>query len=260
MNKAQWKIFEAFREELKERCKKWNDEFGMQLIPLQKAASEKDTPEYPHETQVVYNTALDELTEESEIKLIVIGDNPGKDEQLSKNQKYLVGQSGKVAASFFSKNPELETDFRKNVIILNKTPVHTAKTKHLKSVAKNGGKQIEAFIQESEIYMAQKTAELHKQLCLAAASSNEKSVAPELWLVGYSELKKNGIFQKYKELLKAGYDDSAELWDKVFVFQHFSMNRFAIDLGEYRKKNPGITLKDAISGLGKIHKKEIFSE
>ena len=46
------------------------------------------------QTPIVYNTALDEITKNDDIKLIVIGDNPGKDEQLLQNQKYLVGQAG----------------------------------------------------------------------------------------------------------------------------------------------------------------------
>ena len=60
---------------------------------------------------------MDRLTPDDEIKLIVIGDNPGKDEQLTKNQRYLVGQAGKIADGFFKRNPELGIDFRKNVVI-----------------------------------------------------------------------------------------------------------------------------------------------
>ena len=71
-----------------------------------------------------------------------------------------MGQSGKIAEGFFRKNPELQTDFRKNVIILNKTPVHTAKTKHLNELSKN--ETAKKIILESQIWMAQKTAELHK--------------------------------------------------------------------------------------------------
>ena len=135
MTKNQWKAFCEYREKMKNCCENWL-KFSNQLEYLQKKAAEIDTPPYPLETAVVYNRAYDEICEEDEINLIVIGDNPGKDEQLKKNNKYLVGQSGKIAAGFFAKNPELKTDFRKNVIIMNKTPVHTAKTKHLKFLIK----------------------------------------------------------------------------------------------------------------------------
>ena len=168
MTTVQFNIFSDFRNDFRTYCKKLSEEFSSILIPLQKNAAQKDTPDYPLENPVVYNTALDEITEQSQIRLIVIGDNPGKDEQLSKNQKYLVGQSGKIAASFFQKNPEFNTDFRKNAIILNKTPVHTAKTKHIKFLLSNGDEKIQKLILESQVYMAQKTAELHISLCRAA--------------------------------------------------------------------------------------------
>ena len=148
MTKNQFEAFSEFRFEFKSYCKNLNDTFSNDLAPLVKEAAKADTPDYPLETAVVYNTALDEITAESQINLIVIGDNPGKDEQLSKNNKYLVGQSGKIAAGFFTRNPQLRTDFRKNVIILNKTPVHTAKTKHLKFLEKNGGTEIKKLIAE----------------------------------------------------------------------------------------------------------------
>ena len=162
MTEKQWTAFVEYREWLKGKCQEWMA-FAGELYPLQKAASQNDTPEYPLETAVVYNRAYDEVQPQDEIKLIVIGDNPGKDEQLAKNNRYLVGQSGKVAEGFFRKNKELNVDFRKNVIIMNKTPVHTAKTKHLKYLCKNGSDEIKNLIVQSQELMAQKAAELHQK-------------------------------------------------------------------------------------------------
>ena len=142
MTETQWQFFTEFKKNFKEQCSQWNEVFAAELEPLQRAAASKDTPEYSVETGVVYNHALDEVTKETDIKLIVIGDNPGKDEQLQRNQRYLVGQAGKIAAGFFSRNPELGIDFRKNTIILNKTPVHTAKTVHLRQLLKSGKPEI----------------------------------------------------------------------------------------------------------------------
>lgn len=252
MNKNQFEIFKKFREEFKAYCEKLNSEYSEVLKPLQKSAAEADTPDYPVENAIVYNTALDEITEESEIRIIVIGDNPGKDEQLSKNRKYLVGQSGKIAAGFFKKNPEFNADFRKNAIILNKTPIHTAKTKHLKTIAKNN-KKVEKLIEESQIFMAQKTAELHQKLLVEANGD-----FPELWLVGYAELKGKGIFIKYRDELKNAYNDKENAWNKVFVFQHFSMNRFSIDLKNFMQTVPQLPISKACEKLGEQHKKEIF--
>ncbi len=253
MNKEQFEAFDSFRNDFKNKCQEWDSVFACELRTLQKEASKKDTPEYPLETSVVYNKALDEVTEDSVIRYFVIGDNPGKDEQLKTNNRYLVGQSGKIAAGFFKKHPEFECDFRKNVIILNKTPVHTAKTNHLKFLMKNGGDGIAKLINDSQLYMAEKTADLHKSLCVLA---DEKNPAPELWLVGYAELKKKGIFGLYRDTLKMTYG-SEPAWEKVFVYQHFSMNRFSIDLKSYNESAQE-SLKDSLIHLGKIHKKEIF--
>ena len=254
MTPSQFQIFSAFRDDFRAYCDSLKQKYGALLSPLQIAARLKDTPEYPLETPVVYNTALDELTEQSEIRLIVIGDNPGKDEQRSYNQKYLVGQSGKIASGFFAKNPEFQTDFRKNAIILNKTPIHTAKTNHLKYLLKNGGEKIAKIISESQIYMAQKTAQLHKDLCAAAS---EGGIEPEVWLVGYAELKGKGLFLEYRDELKKSYGES-KAWEKVFVFQHFSMNRFSIDLNNFMKSHADFTILEAAHELGRIHKNEIF--
>lgn len=255
MTSSQFKIFSAFRDEFRAYCSELSSRFGSVLVPLQKAASQKDTPSYPLENPVVYNTTLDEITDKSQIRLIVIGDNPGKDEQLSINQKYLVGQSGKIAAGFFKNHPEFYIDFRQNAIILNKTPVHTAKTRHLKYLEENGGSEVRNLIEESQIYMARKTAELHINLCRAAQNEDEK---PDVFLVGYGELKGRGLFLNYRDELKKSYKNAIGEWNRVFVFQHFSMNRFSIDLKNFMSENQNLEIVEAARKLGGIHKNEIF--
>lgn len=262
MNEAQFNAIKNFREEYKAKCDEWSA-FCAELVPLQKSASQKDTPPYPVQTPVVYNRALDEITRDDEIRLIVIGDNPGKDEQLEKNNRYLVGQSGKIAEGFFRKNPALGIQFRKNAIILNKTPIHTAKTSHLKFLAKNSAR-VAGLILQSQIWLAQKTAQLHKALPIS-----------ELWLVGYAELKPKGIFVPYRDALleeyrgkKNGGAENAEMrkaWERVFVYQHFSMNRFLIDLKEFSGAEncaafDEASLKKNLENLGAKHRREIFGE
>lgn len=248
MTNEEWNAFVSFRNDFKQYCTLLNQKFSSVLQPLQKeAALAGKTPEYQLQTAVVYNSALDSVTQQDQINLIVIGDNPGKDEQLEKNRKYLVGQSGKIAAGFFARHSEFNTDFRKNVIILNKTPVHTAKTSQIKYLIKNGGPQIEKLILDSQIYMAQKTAQLHQ------AFKNT-----ELWLVGYAELKGKGLFIPYRNQLLHSYGSAKDAWDKVFVFQHFSMNRFSIDLNEFCKTHTDLSLSEATHALGQVHKSEIF--
>ena len=248
MTEGQWNCFCDFKDALKNQIEKWTKS-APELTELQrKAAHLAKTPDYSFETPVVYNRALDELTPQDQIKLIVIGDNPGKDEQLKKNNRYLVGQAGKIAEGYFRRNPELGVDFRRNVIILNKTPLHSAKTAQLKIIAKQGGEKISKLIEESQIWMAEKTAELHTAL------------GTELWLVGYSELKAKGIFSAYRETLKASCNEEA--WKRVYVFQHFSMNRFSIDLADYIKKGKKekFSLEANIHELGLLHKKEVFGK
>lgn len=252
MTNQQWKTFCSFREEFRDICQKWKDEYSEILKPLQKQTANQDkVPDYPIENSIVYNTALDKITQDDEIKLILIGDNPGKNEQLQVNQKYLVGLSGKIADNFFKKNSELKTDFRKNVIILNKTPIHTAKTKELLFLA-NQNEKLKNLLTESQIWMAKKTVELHIALDC------------KMWLVGYAEVKEKGIFKEYRNTLLSEYQNSQvskDTYKKFFVFQHFSMNRFLIDLNEFTKDlEKDISLENRLEKLGTLHRKQIFGE
>ena len=249
MNNNQWKYFCDFRTAFKQKVQEWTA-CVPQLRDLQKKAADlAGTPVYPFENPVVYNTDLDKITAADDIKLIVIGDNPGKDEQLNKNQRYLCGQAGKLAEGFFKNHPDLGIDFRRNVIILNKTPIHSAKTAQLKTMIKQGGPEVEALILDSQKWMAEQTARLHQAL-----------EGTQLWLVGYSELKEGHFFMPYRDTLKSSYNASPKSWNNVYVFQHFSMNRFSIDLKEYSTQNPSVSLMDQISKLGQQHKTEIFSD
>lgn len=253
----QWEYFNNFCNSFKNKVTEWNNQAKSLIVVQNKAKDFFNNVDYELQTPIVYNTALDEITQNDEIKLIVIGDNPGKDEQLAKNQKYLVGQAGKLGNNFFKNHEELGINFRKNVIILNKTPIHSAKTNHLKKFASFGGKEIEDLIKETQIWMAQETAKLHQNLLKVS----ENKDFPQLWLVGYSELKEKGIFTDYKNELKKQYQTSEEsknAWDNVFVYQHFSMNRFSIDLKEFSTEIKNLDLKTQLKTLGKKHKDEIF--
>ena len=278
MTDLQWKAFCDFKKIFIEKIDEWNKRCPQLQVLQEAAAKAANTPSYSFETPIVYNRDLDRFTRDDDIKLIVIGDNPGKDEQLLKNNKYLVGQAGKIADGFFKRNPELGVDFRKNVIILNKTPVHSAKTNQLKHIIKNGGVQVAALIRESQLWMAEQTAKLHSALYSGASGGG---VAPELWLVGYAELKGKGIFIPYRDKLKESYGvctagtdlagangtagtdllvSGAYAWSKVYVFQHFSMNRFTIDLGKLTEEHSWdyLSLIERIHKAGDLHKSEIF--
>lgn len=277
MTDAQWRSFTQFKADFSKKTAEWYrriESAGVTeaLRALQKKAAERDgVPPYSLDTQIVYNRSIDAIKKEDEIKIILIGDNPGKDEQLERNRCYLVGQSGKIADGFFRKNPELGIDFRKNVLILNKTPLHTAKTKELALLIKEGPPLIADIILESQIWFAEATAMLHRALCsnsagqdgctnVANSAGAGNRCSCELWLVGYAELRPKGLFVPYRDALNAAYADclqeASEAASRIFVYQHFSMNRFLIDLKE--KSQPELTLKENLHRTGLFHRKEIL--
>jgi hypothetical protein len=261
MNDSQWESFLRFKTEYKKKCDEWNAlAFKYDFVSLQKQASQIDkVPDYPVENPVLYSTDLDKFTRDSNIKLIIIGDNPGKNEQLNINKKYLCGQAGKLAANFFSANPNLKVNWNSNVLILNKTPLHTAKTKELLKMlelAKGEQKSVlQKLITDSQVWCAQNTVKLHKDL---NSFSNLPVANCFIWIVGYSELKKNGIFNKYKEEFCQFYKayENTSLKNSLLVFQHFSMNRFSIDLK--LNYNKILSTAENLYQLGFRHRKEIL--
>ena len=110
MTLSEWQVLSLFRDDFKAACKDWlyrcgytysapaesqpalpylnNSTEGTPLHLLQQEAAKADgTPFYPVETPIVYNHSLDEVQEADHIKLIIISDNPGKNEQLHINQR-----------------------------------------------------------------------------------------------------------------------------------------------------------------------------
>ncbi len=265
MTKHKWDAFCKFKSEYKQECIAMLNHLNFKyknpktdsetsaltctvkngFAELQAMAAKSDgTPDYPVETPIVYNHAWDDVTENDDIKLILVGDNPGKNEQLHKNQRYLVGQAGKIADGFFKANIDLGIDFRKNVIILNKTPIHTAKTKELSFILKNDNTgKFKNFFDASQIFTVQKTYELQQKLDCP------------LWIVGYGELRQKGLFSVYAEKLKEFYSGSKN--PEVYLFQHFSMNRFLIDFKANAK--PEFSTAENLQKLGLFHRKEILN-
>lgn len=246
MTKNQWEAFTDFRDSFRLQCEQWLKKAetpSSWLASLQKQAALYDkTPDYPIETPVVYNLTLESITEEDDIRLILTGDNPGKNEQLTKNQQYLVGLSGKLADGFFKKNPELAIDFRTQVLILNKSPIHTAKTKQLSYLLRHGGDSFKSLFEETQKWMAIETVKLQKELSCP------------LWIVGYGELKEKGLFSVYASELSKQYEYKTE--ELVYLFQHFSMNRFSIDLAQ--QSITGYSLHETLIRLGLTHRKNIL--
>lgn len=246
MTEEQWEYFSGFRDRFRDKCSEILQKgVKLSLEKFQKKILDfGKTPYYPVENSVVYNRNLDKVKKESRINYILVGDNPGKNEQLEVNSSYLVGLSGKIGERFFKINPVLKSDFRENIIILNKTPVHTPKTKDLRDLIKLSNGELLPLLNESQLWMAEETFLLARKLDCP------------VWIIGYSELGKKGVFSPYGEKLTelSGKDPNV----KVFLFQHFSMNRFTIDLNAYMKKNPCLSLPEALAALGTEHRRTVL--
>jgi len=248
MTRAVWNRFIKAREHYREEVERLNRELpGLQQ--LQQRLVDNRSPSYIVETSIVYNGAIDDVTRDSDIRLILVADNPGRREQAAENRRYLVGPSGKIAEKFFRDNPSLKIDFRKNVIILNKTPVHTPRTVELKELCKLGGNTFETALDESQRMMARVLFEFQNSL-----SYGQKTPVP-VWITGYSEMKKNGVFAAYTNELQKIYNKS-ELFKTIFLYRHFSMNQFTIDLKQ--QSASGESVARTLKRIGAKYRKNIL--
>ena len=249
MNTFAWNRFVKVRDSFKKEIERLERSLpGLRAV--QQQLVNEHSPSYVVDTPIVYNNALDDIRKDSEIHLILVGDNPGRREQAAENRRYLVGPSGKIAERFFRDNPVLGIDFRENVIILNKTPVHTPRTADLRKLCRLAGPEITAAIDESQRFMARLLPEFHHALTFDGATT-------QIWITGYSEMRKKGIFAAYTEELNAALG-KAGLKDTAFLFRHFSMNQFTIDLN--KKAVPGEPLSETLSRIGTDYRKRFLSE
>ena len=253
MRAAAWRTFARLRDEFEERVAAWTDSvpwLGKLEEELRAALGYDD---YRVETPIVFNEALRDIDASSEPAFILVADNPWKNEQLSRNRRYLVGQSGKLAEGWFRR--ELAIDFRKEVIIINKTPIHTPKTAELRKllalgreVAGPGGSRREALLallDESQRWMAGMARRLHGALGVP------------LMISGYGELGPRGLFKPYAEALSAEYLGApGDLRESVLLFRHFSMNQFAIEMKQ--KRDPSLPLPDELARIGADNRRRIL--
>jgi len=207
MNKKQLELF----QELGDSLKKYTSDI-----------SGKDPAVIP-----VYNSDIDLFERDCDIKYILVADNPGKEE--AEENRYLIGPAGTQARNFFEYN-ELVEDFSKEVLVLNKTCLHTNATSDLRKLNTN-----ELFA-ESQKFMAELVYDFHKLL------------ACELWIVGCSEIKPRGIFSVFGDTLTQFYsrDKGDSLRERVMCYKHFSYGNFIHDL----KKNQSTDIYIKLRSLG----------
>ncbi|HSV56847.1 MAG TPA: hypothetical protein VLH39_07035, partial [Magnetospirillaceae bacterium] len=244
MASRRYEEFAALRESFRDKVSRWSGAAPALRSLQEKLAAERGRGTYAVETPVVYNGALDEIGPESLPRWILIADNPGRREQESENRRYLVGQSGRLAEGFFRR--ELGTDFRKEVLIVNKTPVHTPRTADLAFLSgmdKSGA--VGALLEESQTWMAGFARSLHRVLGVP------------VWICGKSELRPRGIFGPWFAEFSRLYREAAqEERDQVLVFSHFSMNQFAIELA--RRRDPSLPLAGELRRIGSENRAAVY--
>jgi hypothetical protein len=258
MNRKSWKAFAAAREHFREIVEGLQRELPELRSIQQKLVDRRTGPAYRVETPIVYNRSLEGISPGDDIRLILVADNPGRREQAAENRYYLAGPSGKLAEKFFRDQPSLGIDFRKNVIILNKTPIHTPRTAEIRELCRLGGAHIAAAITGSQLIMAELVAEFYAAL------------APiPVWIIGYSEMRRGGIFETFTGALgklcvppdlkqpKTPSNQARLLKDQLFLYRHFSMNQFTIDL--HRQAAPKEEIKKALDRIGRAYREEILT-
>jgi hypothetical protein len=250
LNRSAWNKFVKIREHFRVTTEELSSSIP-NLKKLQQelanTRAEAKNSIYTVETPVVYNSALDDVTIDDEIKLIIVADNPGRREQMAENRRYLVGPSGKIAMKFFIDNPSLGIDFAKNVIILNKTPIHTPRTNELRQLCKmeTASEKLSLALEESQRNMADLLFEFHTALDVP------------VWIIGYCEMRKGGIFEVYTEKLKQLYAYNEEMYKQLYFYRHFSMNQFTIDLKQQAKPNENV--QNSLMRIGTAYRERILN-
>lgn len=250
-----YRAFSAIRDEFRDLIRSWSADHPYLLETEERVRVKQGYDDYRVETPVVYNRALDDVEQAVEIKVILVADNPGKKEQLAANNRYLVGQSGKLAESWFRER--LGIDFRREVVILNKTPVHTPKTAELALLSRNAGihrERLGALLAGSQTAMADLAWRLYSALRTASASA---SPWPVLWVSGVGELRTGGLFEVYRdELCKRLAKTDVASKGGVWAFNHFSMNQFSIEIK--KKAQAGRPLIEELERVGRENRRRVF--
>jgi hypothetical protein len=290
MTEYQWDQFQRLRISYKAYVDELRRALPQLPLFLTELIGGRSGPSYPLETPVVYNHALDDIQKESTISVILVADNPGRREQSAAERRYLVGPSGKLADGFFKKHPELGIDFRRNVLILNKTPIHTPRTVELRDLARRGGPDLAEAIRDSQVMMARFIYQCHQIFAPEA----------ELWIIGYSEMGPGKLFEAFTDTLRAAYaiasygpdsmfldssfaskapaqsgiTDSGDTADnspasktpalaensisrqKVYLYRHFSMNQFSVDF--IKQQEPGESTHETLHRIGSQYRKRIL--
>lgn len=247
MKHTAFQRFVGLRDEFRARVAAWSAALPGLAEAQRQLARERGEAAYTLETPIVYNRALDDITAESDIEWIVVADNPGKREQEAGMNRYLVGRSGLVAERFFGR--ELGVDFRRQVAIINKTPVHTPKTAQLRRLAVIYP-AARAILDQSQRFMA------------SMAPAMQEIFGARVWVMGLSEIRPGGIFEPWRQALTEAYagrdGGPRNLVSDLYGFNHFSMGSFATDLKRRRLADESVVA--AVLRIGAENRARIVPE
>jgi hypothetical protein len=250
MTPAAFAAFSAFRADYRAYCAALAEALPGLGAAQQRLVDERAGGAFPVETPVVYNGALDDVGPDAEVRIVLVADNPGRREQAAANRRYLVGPSGKIADGWFRAHPELGVDFRRGVVILNKTPIHTPRTAELRELAASGGPEIAAAIAASQLKMVELIAACRRALAAGGAP------VPALWIIGYSEMGPRGLFAPFSAALTAAYAADPAGRAGVRLFRHFSMNQFSVDVA--KRRLDGEALDAALERIGTDYRRRVL--
>ena len=167
---------------------------------------------------IVYNIDLDAL-EQPDIKYILVADNPGNEEK--KLSRYLVGPAGIAARVYFER--AIVKDFKKEVLVLNKTPIYSNVTDQL-------GKTNNDLFQK---YMVETIIDLHQKLevpIIISGYSNGITKKKDTF-----RLNNKSLHTFFSEFANAVKDNKIK---EYYIVYHFSRNMFysASSISDYEKK------------------------
>ena len=202
---------------------------------LKKLLMEIQEKNYDIVNPLVYNEKFDEVSCDYNIKYIWITDNPGVKE--NQQNRYGVGSSGNAGKNFMESHGLLE-DFDREVLILNKSPIHTRITAKL---AKLKGE--EPLYSDAQKLMA--------ELCYRLQSIFKCQV----WILGTSNLDK--IFLPFKLEFQKLYKDSY-MMEQVFLYNHFSQGQFKRVYNIYRKEHYDLKPFELCKLIGDKNRKNLL--
>lgn len=195
MTSRQYKEFVKIREKFREEIDKYRRNYPEFADDILKIYSQEDDKM----RAFVYNEKLDYLGKDDSIKYIWVTDNPGFNE--SRQNKYAVGISGKTGKNFMEENGFVN-DFDREVIVLNKSFVHTKVTAELGKFM-----EYEDVLEDIQNFMGD------------LACSLQRVFQCEIWILGTSNL--NKIFKSFRINIQNSGDR-----DNIYFYYHFSQGQF----------------------------------